>query len=127
MVFDSGDGVEIDILEIKSRLKSPSSMFTKLGKDLEGEAHNIRDILAITFILKSSDNTLELFHALQKRGVILQENTLSSSVTQTLFSNPESMSDAVKSLMISLSKSEGTNDVLDKKMIDYLLIISPSI
>jgi len=113
MIFDSGDGVEIDISEIKSRLKSPSSMFTKLGKDLEGEAHNIRDILAITFILKSSDNTLKLFHALQKRGVILQENTLSSSVTQTLFSNPESMSDAVKSLMISLSQSEGTNDILD--------------
>jgi uncharacterized protein (TIGR04562 family) len=113
MVFDSGDGVEIDIAEIKSRLKSPASMSTKLGKDLEGEAHNIRDILAITFILKNSDNTLKLFHALQKRGVILQENVLSSSVTQTLFRNPESMSDAVKSLMISLSKSKGTNDVLD--------------
>ena len=61
--------------EIKARLKSPESMVTKLGKDLEGEAYDIRDILAITFILKDKDDTLKLFHALQKKGVILQENT----------------------------------------------------
>jgi len=73
MIFNSGDGVEVDIADIKSRLKSPESMFTKLGKDIEGEAQDIRDILAITFILKSKDDTLKLFHALQKRGVILQE------------------------------------------------------
>lgn len=113
LIFDSGDGVKIDIVEIKSRLKTPASMSTKLGKDVEGEAQDIRDILAITFILRSSDDTLKLFHALQKRGVILQENTVSSSLTQTLFNNPESMSIAVKSLMNSLSKSEGTDALWD--------------
>jgi len=79
LVFDSGDGVDVDIIEIKSRLKSPESMFTKLGKDVEGEAHDIRDVLAITFLLRDRNDTLKLFHALQKRGVILQENTLSHS------------------------------------------------
>ncbi len=115
LIFDSGDGVEIDIMEIKSRLKSPASMSTKLGKDVEGEAHNIRDILAITFVLRNINDTLKLFHALQKRGVILQENTLSSSLTQTLFDTPESMSNAVINLMISLSKSEGTDYSLNDK------------
>lgn len=109
LVFKSGDGVDVDIAQIKSRLKSPESMFTKLGKDLEGEVHNIRDILAITFILKNKDDTLKLFHALQKRGVILQENTLSSSITQTLFDNAGSMAEAVRSLIVSLSQSEGNN------------------
>ncbi len=52
LVFNSGDGVEVDIVDIKARLKSPESMFTKLGKDVEGEAYDIRDILAITFILE---------------------------------------------------------------------------
>lgn len=120
IMFNSGDGVEVDILEIKSRLKSPESMFTKLGKDVEGEAHDIRDILAITFILKNRDDTLKLFHALQKRGVILQENTLSSSITQTLFDDPESMKEAVRTLMISLSKSEGTNNVPeDQELLEH--------
>jgi uncharacterized protein (TIGR04562 family) len=82
-------------------------MVTKLGKDLEGEAYDIRDILAITFILKDKDDTLKLFHALQKKGVILQENTSSLSITQTLFDNPESMIEAVRRLMISLSQSAG--------------------
>ena len=107
LVFNSGDGVEVDIAEIKARLKSPESMFTKLGKDVEGEAYDIRDILAITFILRSMDDTLKLFHALQKRGVILQEITASHSITQTLFDDPESMLGAVRKLMISLSRSEG--------------------
>jgi len=111
LVFNSGDGVEVDIVEIKARLKSPESMVTKLGKDVEGEAYDIRDILAITFILKSRDDTLKLFHALQKRGVILQENTVSRSITQTLFDDPESMSEAVRRLMISLSQSEGSNEM----------------
>lgn len=111
LVFNSGDGVEVDIAEIKARLKSPESMFTKLGKDVEGEAYDIRDILAITFILKSRDDTLKLFHALQKRGVILQENTASHSITQTLFDDPESMREAVRRLMISLSQSEGNNEM----------------
>ncbi|MBI5665502.1 MAG: hypothetical protein HZC49_10540 [Nitrospirae bacterium] len=115
MVFNSGDGVEVDIKEIKSRLKSPESMFTKLGKDVEGEAQDIRDILAITFILTSKDDTLKLFHALQKRGVILQENTLSSSITQTLFDSPESMREAVRILMISLSRSEGAHVMPEEK------------
>ena len=35
-VFDSGDGVRVNITEIKARLKSTESMFTKLGKDFEG-------------------------------------------------------------------------------------------
>lgn len=115
IVFNSGDGVEVDIVEIKSRLKSPESMFTKLGKDVEGEAQDIRDILAITFILKSKDDTLKLFHALQKRGVILQENTLSSSITQTLFDDPESMREAVRILMISLFRSEGIHDMPEEQ------------
>ncbi|MBF0506989.1 MAG: hypothetical protein HQL09_09150 [Nitrospirae bacterium] len=115
LVFDSGDGVKVDIADIKARLKSPESMFTKLGKDVEGEAHDIRDILAITFILKSRDDTLTLFHALQKRGVILQENTVSHSITQTLFDNPESMIEAVRRLMVSLSHSEGRNEMPRKK------------
>ncbi|MGD1075945.1 MAG: hypothetical protein ABR903_07700 [Thermodesulfovibrionales bacterium] len=112
-VFNSGDGVEVDIIEIKARLKSPESMVTKLGKNVEGEAYDIRDILAITFILKSKDDTLKLFHALQKRGVILQENTESHSITQTLFDDPESMREAVRRLMVSLSQSEGNNDMPD--------------
>ena len=107
LVFDSGDGVRVNIMEIKARLKSPESMFTKLGKDLEGEAYDIRDILAITFILKDRDDTLKLFHALQKKGVILQENTNSLSITQTLFDDPESMTGAIRRLMISLSQSAG--------------------
>jgi uncharacterized protein (TIGR04562 family) len=107
LIFDSGDGVRVNILEIKARLKSPESMFSKLGKDLEGEAFDIRDILAITFILRDKDDTLKLFHALQKRGVILQENTASHSITQTLFDDPESMQKAVQRLMVSLAQSEG--------------------
>ncbi len=109
LIFDSGDGVRVNILEIKARLKSPESMFTKLGKDLEGEAFDIRDILAITFILRDKDDTLKLFHALQKRGVILQENTASQSITQTLFDTPESMLEAVQRLMVSLAQSEGNS------------------
>ena len=111
LVFNSGDGVTVDIVEIKARLKSPESMFTKIGKDVEGEAYDIRDILAITFILKSMDDTLKLFHALQKRGVILQENTASHSITQTLFESPQSMREAVRRLMISLAQSGGSNEM----------------
>lgn len=107
LVFDSGDGVRVGISEIKARLKSPESMVTKLGKNLEGEAYDIRDILAITFILKDKDDTLKLFHALQKKGVILQENTASQSITQTLFDTPESMMEAVRRLMTGLSQSAG--------------------
>ena len=107
LVFNSSDGVEVDIVEIKARLKSPQSMVTKLGKNVEAEAYDIRDILAITFILKSMDDTLKLFHALQKRGVILQENTASHSITQTLYDDPESMMEAVRRLMISLYQRRG--------------------
>jgi uncharacterized protein (TIGR04552 family) len=111
LVFNSGDGVDVDIAEIKARLKSPESMVIKLGKNAEGEAYDIRDILAITFILTNIDDTLKLFHALQKRGVILQENTASHSVTQTLFDRPEDMKEAIRRLMISLSRSGGDNVV----------------
>jgi len=107
LVFNSGDGVDVDIAEIKARLKSPESMVAKLGKNVEGEAYDIRDILAITFILTNIDDTLKLFHALQKRGVILQENTASHSITQTLFDGPGDMREAVRRLMISLSRSGG--------------------
>ncbi len=109
LVFNSGDGVDVDIAEIKARLKSPGSMVAKLGKNVEGEAYDIRDILAITFILANIDDTLKLFHALQKRGVILQENTASHSITQTLFDGPEDMKEAIRRLMISLSRSGGSN------------------
>jgi uncharacterized protein (TIGR04562 family) len=106
-VFHSGDGVEVDIVDVKARLKSPESMLSKLGKDVEGEAYDIRDILAITFLLKSRHDTLTLFHALQKRGVILQENTVSHSITQTLFADPDDMIEAVRRLMHALAHSEG--------------------
>lgn len=115
LVFNSGDGVSVDIAEIKARLKSPESMFTKLGKDVEGEAYDIRDILAITFILKSMDDTLTLFHALQKRGVILQENTASHSITQTLFDSPQSMKEAVRRLMVSLAQTGGSYEMSDEE------------
>jgi uncharacterized protein (TIGR04562 family) len=112
LVFNSGDGVEVDIVEVKARLKSPESMFTKLGKSVEGEAHDIRDILAITFLLKSRDDTLTLFHALQKRGVILQENTVSHSITQTLFASPADMLEATRRLSVNLGRSEGRAEPL---------------
>ena len=108
-VFGSGDGVDVDIVEVKARLKSPESMFTKLGKNVEGEAYDIRDILAITFLLKSRDDTLTLFHALQKRGVILQENVVSHAITQTLFDSPDDMLEAVRRLTINLARSEGSD------------------
>ena len=107
LVFNSGDGVEVDILDVLARLKSPESMFTKLGKSVEGEAHDIRDVLAITFLLRSREDTLTLFHALQKRGVILQENTVSHSITQTLFDSPDDMIEAVRRLTFALARSEG--------------------
>jgi uncharacterized protein (TIGR04562 family) len=112
LVFNSGDGVEVEIEEVKARLKSPESMFTKLGKSVEGEAYDIRDILAITFLLKSRDDTLTLFHALQKRGLILQENTVSPSITQTLFDSPADMLEAVRRLTINLTRSEGSGTPL---------------
>jgi uncharacterized protein (TIGR04562 family) len=108
LVFNSGDGVEVDILEVKSRLKSPESMYTKLGKSIEGEAHDIRDILAVTFLLRSREDTLTLFHALQKRGVILQENTVSPSITQTLFDSPADMLEAVRRLIVGVARSDGS-------------------
>lgn len=114
LVFNSGDGVDVEIAEVKARFKSPVSMVTKLGKDVEGEAFDIRDILAITFILKDMNDTLKLFHALQKQGVILQENTASHSITQTLFKSPESMREAVRRLMISLAKGRGRTEQPDE-------------
>ncbi len=107
-VFSSGDGVDVDIVEVKARLKSPESMFTKLGKSVAGEAYDIRDILAITFLLKDRDDALTLFHALQKRGVILQENVASHSLTQTLFQSPDDMLEAVRRLTVNLARSEGS-------------------
>jgi uncharacterized protein (TIGR04562 family) len=118
LVFNSGDGVDVEIAEVKARFKSPGSMVTKLGKDIEGEAFDIRDILAITFILKDMNDTLKLFHALQKRGVILQENTVSPSITQTLFNNPASMKEAVRRLMISLAKGRGRNELPDEGVVE---------
>jgi uncharacterized protein (TIGR04562 family) len=114
-VFDSGDGVRVDIADVKARLKSPESMFTKLGKSAEGEAYDIRDILAVTFLLRERDDALTLFHALQKRGVILQENTSSVSITQTLFDDPTDMREAVIRLMKNLSLSAGEKISLSEK------------
>jgi uncharacterized protein (TIGR04562 family) len=118
LVFNSGDGVNVEIAEVKARFKSPVSMVTKLGKDVEGEAFDIRDILAITFILKDVNDTLKLFHALQKRGVILQENTASHSITQTLFKDPASMKEAVRRLMISLAKGRGQSELPDERDVE---------
>jgi uncharacterized protein (TIGR04552 family) len=117
LVFDSGDGVTVEIAEVKARLKSPESMVTKLGKNVEGEAFDIRDILAITFILKDMNDTLKLVHVLQKRGVILQENTVSHSITQTLFDSPESMREAVRRLMVSLAKGRGRDELPAEKQV----------
>ena len=117
LVFNSGDGVEIEIAEVKARLKSPESMVTKLGKNVEGEAFDIRDILAITFILQDIHDTLKLFHALQKRGVILQDNTVSPSITQTLFDDPAAMQEAVRRLMVSLSRGRGRDDIPDEEQV----------
>lgn len=118
LVFNSGDGVDVEIAEVKARLKSPESMVTKLGKNVEGEAFDIRDILAITFILKDMNDTLKLFHALQKRGVILQENTASHAITQTLFDDPESMKEAVRRLMISLARGRGKSELPDEGKVE---------
>jgi uncharacterized protein (TIGR04552 family) len=110
-VFDSGDGVRVDIVDVMARLKSPESMFAKLGKNVEGEAYDIRDVLAITFLLDGRDDALSLFHALQKRGVIIQEHTASASITQTLFDSPADMEEAVRRLMLNLYTSEGIGEV----------------
>jgi uncharacterized protein (TIGR04552 family) len=107
IVFNSGDGVQVDIVDVKARLKSPESMFAKLGKEAKEEAYNIRDILAVTFLLKKREDSLTLFHALQKQGVILQENTASTSITQTLYDTPEEMTEAVRCLMGNLARREG--------------------
>lgn len=107
LVFNSGDGVFVRIAEVKARLKSPESMLAKLGKDASEEAYTIRDILAVTFLLRDKNDSLTLFHALQKQGVILQENTASSSITQTLFDTSEDMEEAVKILMRNLARREG--------------------
>jgi hypothetical protein len=117
LVFNSGDGVEVEIAEVKSRLKSPESMVTKLGKSVEGEAFDIRDILAITFILQDRHDTLKLFHALQKRGVILQDNTASPSITQTLFDDPAARQEAVRRLMVSLSRGRGRDEQPDEEQV----------
>jgi uncharacterized protein (TIGR04562 family) len=117
LVFNSGDGVDVEIAEIKSRMKSPESMFAKLGKDSSEEAYDIRDVLAVTFILKNRDDSLTLFHALQKQGVILQENTASGSITQTLFDGPEDMTEAVNRLMSCLLRREG---IQEKPQIDEI-------
>jgi uncharacterized protein (TIGR04552 family) len=117
LVFNSGDGVEVEIAEVKARLKSPESMVTKLGKSVEGEAFDIRDILAITFILQDRHDTLKLFHALQKRGVILQDNTVSPSITQTLFDDPAGMQEAVRRLMVSLARGRGRDELPDERQV----------
>lgn len=111
LIFNSGDGIEVELIDIKARLKSPESMFAKLGKDVSGEVFNIRDILAITFLIKNKDDSLKLFHSLQKQGVILQENTVSTSITQTLYETPEEMYGAVAALMCSLAKREGNCEI----------------
>lgn len=107
LAFNSGDGVSVDLVAIKARLKSPESMFAKIGKAAAEETYNIRDILALTFLIKRREDSLTLFHALQKQGVILQENIESSSVTQTLFDSPEDMRTAVRDLMLTLARREG--------------------
>lgn len=117
LVFNSGDGVEVEIAEVKARLKSPESMVTKLGKNVEGEAFDIRDILAITFILQDIHDTLKLVHVLQKRGVLLQDNTVSPSITQTLFDDPEDMMEAVRRLMISLAKGRGRDEEPEEEQV----------
>ncbi|HCM25816.1 MAG: hypothetical protein A2Z99_13325 [Treponema sp. GWB1_62_6] len=104
LVFDSGDGVRVDVAELKARLKSPESMFAKLGKDTSEEIQHIRDVLAVTFLLREREDALALFHALQKRGVILQENVVSASITQTLFDNPHDMEEATLRLMRALAR-----------------------
>jgi len=64
------------------------------------------------------DDTLKLFHALQKRGVILQEYTASHSITQTLFDSPQSMREAVRRLMVSLAQSAGSDETPEEEYLD---------
>ncbi|WP_420266046.1 hypothetical protein [Candidatus Magnetominusculus dajiuhuensis] len=116
-IFKSGDGVDVEIAEISSRLKTVFSMATKLGNDFEGEACMIKDPLAVTFILNDRNDTLKLFHALQKRGVILQETVVSSSITQTIFDTPEDMTEAISRLMTSLNRSGHNNYVPENEEI----------
>ncbi len=113
LVFNSGDGVSVEIVDVKARLKSPESMIAKIGKDASEEAFGIRDVLAVTFLLKKREDSLILFHALQKQGVILQENIASSSVTQTLFDSPADMEDSVRALMHALALREGRDEEPD--------------
>ncbi len=113
LVFNSGDGVSVEIVDVKARLKSPESMIAKIGKDASEEPYGIRDVLAVTFLLKRREDSLILFHALQKQGVILQENIASSSVTQTLFDSPRDMEDSVRELMHALSLREGRDETPD--------------
>ncbi len=110
LVFNSGDGVSVEIVDVKARLKSPESMIAKIGKDASEEPYGIRDVLAVTFLLKRREDSLILFHALQKQGVILQENIASASVTQTLFDSPADMEDSVRALMHALSLREGRDE-----------------
>ena len=117
LAFVFGEGIFVPIVRIRARLKSPESMFTKLGKSVENEVFGIRDILAITFIIEDKTDALILFHALQKRGVIMQEYTVSPSITQTLFDSPEEMHGAVRRLMVSLARSSGEDAAPDENSI----------
>lgn len=117
LMFNSGDGVFVRIVEVKARLKSPESMLAKLGKDASEEAYTIRDILAVTFLLRDRNDSLTLFHALQKQGVILQENTASASITQTLFDTSEDMEEAVRILMRNLARREGVLEEPDPEAV----------
>lgn len=117
LAFVSGDGVSVDLVAIKARLKSPESMFAKIGKAAAEETYNIRDILALTFLTKKKEDALTLFHALQKQGVILQENVESASVTQTLFDSADGMRDAVRDLMRTLARREGIEGEPDEESV----------
>ncbi len=114
LVFNSGDGISVEIQEIKARLKSPGSMIAKICKDAAEEAYAIRDVLAVTFLLSRREDCLILFHALQKQGVILQENIASSSITQTLFDSPQDMESSVRELMRALAAREGSGSPVDE-------------
>jgi len=128
-VFNSGDGVEVDIAEIKARLKSPESMFTKLGKSVEEEAYDKGHTCQSTFILKSRDDTLS-FSMRCRKGVILQENNGFASITQTLFDDPADMIEATANTdEPALSKSEGKNETpgMKKLLSNATRFLMPSV
>ncbi len=88
MIFNSGDGVEVELIDIKARLKSREyRMMVRCFR----EVFNIRDILAITLI-KNKDDSLKLFPFLTKtRGSSYRKIRFQPQLLGALYETPEEM------------------------------------